>query len=325
MGALVTAAALGAGASLLGSVLGLKGASNQQAYTKELMDYQHQLNSPLETRRQLEEGGFNPASMFGQSQAIQGATSLGSAPDVSGAMSSGAGLIQNAALLNAQIRNLDSQSNKNNADAGLTFEQTVAEKLRNKVLPDMLQKDLSGKDLANAIASETVGLTAANRKKVDKEADYLGTQIDAMNEQIKIFQNEVIKSHSEAEIAKMREAATPQLIQKEFQEINSRINLNGQLAQQAAAVAADALAGADQKEVETKIKQVALQYADEQQQLQTQILENEETSTYQAGEQARMETARMRAGQDTAKKLRDVAEFCGAFGQLLNGLPKVLK
>jgi hypothetical protein len=127
LGGGISSALTGGLATVLGSGLGaLLGDSSddnkelmqlQAQYSKELMNYQHQLNSPAEYVSQLKDAGLSTALMFSKG-ANQVATSLGSSPqgDLAGIVQSKA-IMSQLGMQAAQTQLLKSEAKKNDVEA----------------------------------------------------------------------------------------------------------------------------------------------------------------------------------------------------------------
>lgn len=300
--------------TVTGGLIGAASASSQQGMSKELMKYQHDLNSLSDFVKQAKESGFNPASLYGSASPSL-STSLGSPPDVASSIIQGASTGMNQSLIGSQVRNIEADTDLKKAQAGYTQLQAAAEKLRNDYLPKFLDQEMTLHDYENALKYEMVGLTKEQRKEVIAQTERCKAESDNLREQLKLYQEQIRKAKSEADIAEITKKFTPELLNKQLQEINSRIHLNIEQADQVIATIASINKDTDIKEVQLKMQKVAYSYAKDHEEAK---LGTEKQQWLQEDYKSR----RMAAGQETAEYMSDVSEFLGAFGSLVGGLVK---
>lgn len=297
--------------TITGGLIGAASASSQTEMTKELMKYQHDLNSIGDFVKQAQESGFNPASLYGNSSPSL-STSLGSPPDVASSIIQGASTGMNQSLIGSQVRNIEADTDLKKAQAGYTQLQAAAEKLRNDYLPKFLDQEMTLNDYENALKYETIGFTKDQRKLILANTEKCKAETVNLQEQFKLYQEQIRKAKNEADIAEITKNFTPELLNKQLQEVNSRIRLNSAQADQVIATIANINADTNLKDVQTSIQRIARAWAEDHEKAKYGI---EQQKWLQEDYKAR----RMAAGQETAEYMSDVAEFLAALGSVVGG------
>lgn len=123
----IIGAATSIGSNLLGNQSRKKEAKRAFNYSKRMFDYQNAYNTPAKQMQRLREAGLNPALMYGQ----------GTTGNAQGYPQMQPQQMQNPLQLEAlrsiaEIKNIEAQTNKTNAEVTLTNRKAVTE-LSNKL------------------------------------------------------------------------------------------------------------------------------------------------------------------------------------------------
>lgn len=174
------ALALGAGSSLFsGGISGLADAFSSRRANKRMVDFwnmQNEYNHPAAQRARLEEAGFNPAMMYGQSASgVAGnAGDVGRPERAKFQMDNPMNQLHRFAdvgVKNAQIDNVKAQTTVNLEQAALISAKTASE---------ILNKH--GKNLDNTLKREILQTSVDAKKETTRQLELqtIGLQIDNM-------------------------------------------------------------------------------------------------------------------------------------------------
>lgn len=251
MNPLVAAGLISAGSQLLGGFLNSRSASEeneklmekQYEYSKGLMDYQHQLNSPGEYVFQLKEAGLSPALMLSKG-ANQVQTSLGSTP--SGDL---AGLAQSKAL-NSQLLLQASQAALNFATAKKVEKETdkVSAETEGIMTDNQFKVALHQGNLDYMSAATTELLARADlddseAKVANQQYENLVKELDNIEAQHDVFVKTADKLGKEAALLEVEKEIRKKLA-------DSEIAKNEQLIRTLSAQAYEAATSGDAKKIE---------------------------------------------------------------------------
>lgn len=251
MNPLIAASLISAGSSLLGNLFNSASVSDeneklmekQYEYSKGLMDYQHNLNSPSEYVSQLKDAGLSPALMLSKG-ANQVQTSLGSTP--SGDL---AGIAQ-AKALNSQLLLQASQAAVNFATAKKVEKETskVVAETEGIMTDNQFKAALHQGNLEYMSAGTSELLSRADLD--DKEAMVANQQytnlvkeLDNIEAQHEVFVKTADKLGKEAALLEVEKAIKKRLA-------DSEIAKNEQLMRTLAAQAYEAAVSGDAKKIE---------------------------------------------------------------------------
>lgn len=324
---LVVGAAIAGGASILNSLIGRssqKSATKEQIKaSKELMDYENEYNKPINVIERMKEAGLNPASVYGSQSPVTQAAASPVLPDTSSALGLGSGFVSSASqagLVSAQIANLDSQSNLNNAQAGLTMIQQEIQRINRDYLPQVLASNLDNTQMDTLLKEATKNLNEEQQNQVKEQIVQIKNAQKLQKKELENWIEKIRQAKSEADMAELRAKATPEMIQKEFQKINSSIALNYRTCEQLSAVIQNVNADTDVKRVQNQIDQIALNYADEQQRETTRRMKDEAQTAAANRSMSLKQDERMAAGQDAALYLAPVRETFSSIGSALGSI-----
>lgn len=285
----LTGAAILGGVSLLGNFIGSQQAESmnkelmaqQYEYSKDLMNLQHQLNSPGEYMSQLKDAGISPAVALSKGM-NQTQTSLGSTPqgDLQGATSN--------KMFAAQMLNLGSQTALNYANA------KKAEKEAEKAGAET-QGVITDNEFRSLLHQADLDLMAADTqeklKKVEldeqtiinlhQEYERLVKETDQIEANIELIKENANKMKEETALVQLQQVLERELADSQIQVNKEYIYLMSQQAYQAAK-------SGDLASVEASIKNVQLKYEDENQQNKRDTIRYE---SYKASHEARYKQA----------------------------------
>lgn len=254
----------------------------QFQYSKQLMDYQHKLNSPAEYMQQLKDAGVSPAVALSKGMS-QVETSLGSTPqsDLSGAS-------VNSALA-AQMANVMSQTAVNYASADkIKAETTNIQTETAGMLTDNEFKALLNQgrlDELNSEVSKNLSqshLNDAEVTKTNKEYDLLCKQLDEIDAHIAEMQANASQMTEMAAFNKLRQQIEQDLAK-------SKISVDKATIKQCAAAAYNMVKQGDAAAVDKANKEIQGLILDaEQKNAHNRIMQE----NFQRAEQTRSERAK---------------------------------
>ena len=217
-------------------------------------------SSPAAQVRQYEQAGLNPALMYeGKMMSPQmpspavGSAPMAGAPSTHGFPADIMSGVLSAAKIGSEIKLMDSEANKNNADAGLSI-QKIQESIKSMDVMDAKVDDLRAsvqERMQNILESDatieekqaTVSMLIQKTEYLKAESERSRAIIDEVAASIRNLdadtelQKQMFASVGQDIIRKQIEnASLPEQIQKEFKRIDSELNL---LDEEAANVSAD--------------------------------------------------------------------------------------
>lgn len=251
MNPLVAAGLISAGSQLLGGLLNSRSASEENdrlmekqfEYSKGLMDYQHNLNSPAEFVLQLKDAGLSPAVMLSKG-ANQVQTSLGSTP--SGDL---AGIAQ-AKALNSQLLLQASQAAVNFATAKKVEKETSKVEAEtegimtdNQFKAALHQGNLDYMSAGTSELLSRVDLNDAETKVANQQYENLIKELDNIEAQHEVFVKTAEKLGKEAALLEVEKSVRKRLA-------DSEIAKNEQMIRTLSAQAYEAAMSGDAKKIE---------------------------------------------------------------------------
>ena len=263
----ITGALILGGVSLFGNYFGSQQAQNmnellmdqQFEYSKQLMQYQHDINSPKHYMNDLQQAGISPAVMLSKGMNQQ-QTSLGSTPqsDLQGATAN--------KMFAAQMLNLGSQTALNYANAekakkeaekaGVETEGLITD---NEFRALLHQADLYLMDADTQQKLKQVELDDQTITNLKQEYEKLVKETDEIEANIELIKENANKMKEETALVKLQ-----QELQKELAAASIRVS-DAQCYLFAKEAYAAAIAG-DMSAVEAGIKKVQLKYEEQNQQ-----------------------------------------------------------
>lgn len=308
--------------SALAQGLGVIGSSLwQHELNKSDRDESREYMSPKNQMSRLIEGGVNPARSLSQGVVFDNQGQDIAPTDISSSMSSVsgvAGVLQQQQLLDAQKDVLESEAEKNRSQSGLNNVQAFAQKLQNDFLPQILDLDVKGKSLENLLKDSTIGLNRETANKVKEETNKLKVEQDAVRKQLSIFDEELKKVRSEAEMAEIRAKLTPDLVRAELNKINSSISADNAAVQQLHALAQQALSSKNLTDLEYEVNKATKDYVTRKAASESRLALNKEMMSEN-------ELATQQAGQVVSETMAPAREFMSAVGSLFGSFKNIIK
>lgn len=196
---MIASALIGGGINLLGSFLGSSDAATQNKelmhqqyqYSRDLMKYQNELNSPGTYLQQLKDANLSPALMYSKG-ANQLSTGLGSTP--SGDLS---GVVQNKALL-AQIANTSADTALKIAEAKKSSSEAKRNEIENKVRDAQSVEEIASAEELHRFMNETF----YTEDELKKESDL----------QRAAFLSDFMEEHPEINVQFEEDTGTPYFV-----------------------------------------------------------------------------------------------------------------
>lgn len=316
----------GAAMSALAQGLGAVGSALFQHHlNRQDVEESREYMSPKMQASRLIEGGFNPARSLSQGAILSNQGQDIAPTDISASMASVSG-VANATLqqkiADAQVRNVDADTELKKVQAGLTDAQRIAETFRNKILPDMLNKQLTAQDLDNAIKQLTQGLTQAETEQYIASANQIYKNMQLIDSQLEEYKYRIKSAENESVIAELRSKAEPQriafeLVKQGIDNDNARL-----MGAEISATIRNIDKDTDIKDVEKRLNDVALKYADKLEGSKAEKAATESRTAKSVEEQTLMDTEVQREGHEASKYLAPFTVATHAISGTVKGIFK---
>lgn len=280
-----------------------KSVQMQEQAAKRLMDYENQYNTPSNQVARLKQAGLNPAMLFGDGSSMPASASP-TMPNVS--PNAGAAYAQTGGntMLNAvQMENIQADTNLKNSQANETQQKYLELKMRNQVLPQLLEKDLAYKDLVNWLTSENIGLTNKQAENVATQTELMRTNISKAEKELEILGESLRKVKSEAEIAAIQAQFTPELMQTQLLASKAHIQVDYATANQIAELAKLTFEQTNGQKIQNGINAIMRQYANQQ--------ENAKTNEMKANADTAKATATLAKHKEVYASMNAYIDFIG--------------
>lgn len=252
---MIASALIGGGINLLGSFLGSSDAATQNKelmqqqyqYSRDLMKYQNELNSPGTYLQQLKDANLSPALMYSKG-ANQLSTGLGSTPsgDLSGA-------VQNKALL-AQIANTSADTalklataKKTEKEAEKTSVETEGLMTDNQFKAALHSKNLEYMDSEVQEKLSQANLNEEEAKVARQTYENLVKTLDQIEAQTEVYRETANKIGEEAALLRVEQAIRQKLA-------DSQLRVNEQQIRTMASQAYEAMMSGDSAKIDAANK-----------------------------------------------------------------------
>lgn len=152
-------------------------AKYQSDLQKDLFDYVNAYNTPANQRQRLEEGGYNPALMYGNSMQGNSNTAMPSSPN---SAISRFQAYQHSLLTQAQVENIQADTKKKESEAENIDQQTANDKIRESILNLDKQDREILLDIATATKETKIQYSIAETAKLQNEGQVVLMQADLL-------------------------------------------------------------------------------------------------------------------------------------------------
>lgn len=257
MDPMIASALIGGGLSILGSFMGSSEAATQNKelmeqqyqYSRGLMQYQNELNSPGTYLQQLKDAHLSPALMYSKG-ANQLSTGLGSSP--TGDLS---GIAQNKALA-AQIANTTADTALKLATAKKTEEETkkTSAETEGIMTDNQFKEALNSKNLEfmDSQTQENLSKMHLNEEEIKvarQTYENLVKTLDQIEAQTSVFKETAKKIGEEASLLRVEQEIKQRLA-------DSQIKVNEQQIRTLAATAYEAMMSGDAAKIDAANKKI---------------------------------------------------------------------
>lgn len=335
MNPIIAAAAINAASNIFGNLLSSNSAlednlelmEKQFEYSKGLMNYQHELNSPVEYLNQLKAAGISPALMLSKG-ANQVQTSLGSTPngDLSGIAQAKA--INSQLLLQASQAALNfAQAKKTEKEAGKVEAETEGILTDNefKTLLNQGKLDLMDSEVRDNLAN--ANLNDAKVSEVNAHYNMLVKQLDEIDVHMDEMRANAANMNEMTALTKLEQELRKKLAESQIRVDNAQIKNYAAMSYKAIkegdSAQMDILCKQVQKDIYEQERTIKTYEASQTESMQHEKLEQEKSNTRAARARAtiaELDQARVEAGQEVAtdKALAGAAEVVGVVGRVFN-------